>query len=281
MTEKETNSNPKLSIITPLYNHENYISEFLAVFLGDDNPGLNCELVIIDDCSTDNSFRVAQEHLQKSPIEYKLLKNEVNRGVAYTLNKGIKESIGNYILTVASDDILDLHSVKQRLSYLSANTAVHASIGECHIIDRQGRIIKKNALKTLFETKKNVKPTSNGYQSFLTKYWGLQGGMLILRREVFVEVGYFNTNLIHEDWEFFLRLSSRYDISFDFTPSLRYRLHEQNFHKKRKFKATIEHLLVTVNYVVKSNKMRPELVYRCLTLLLALCLLPFEALRKG
>ncbi|MCX5751937.1 MAG: glycosyltransferase [Candidatus Saganbacteria bacterium] len=91
----------KLSVYIPNYNYGHYLKECLeAVFSQSLSPD---EVIVVDDASTDNSITVVESFMQKYP-NLRLLKNEKNLGVAYSMNKGVAASSGDYIVGTASDD---------------------------------------------------------------------------------------------------------------------------------------------------------------------------------
>ncbi len=91
----------KVSIIVPVYNVSQYLSRCLESLI---NQTLkNIEIIVIDDCSTDNSYQIAKEY-EKKDNRIVLLKNEKNEGVAFTRNRGLEIANGEYIGFVDSDD---------------------------------------------------------------------------------------------------------------------------------------------------------------------------------
>lgn len=91
----------KVSIITPLYNCEPFLEQTIYSVLQQSEQ--NWELILVDDCSTDNSYQIAQQYaLQDKRI--KLLKLEKNSGAAVARNTGIAAARGRYIAFLDSDD---------------------------------------------------------------------------------------------------------------------------------------------------------------------------------
>lgn len=94
----------KISIIIPLYNCEKYIKR--AIKSIEDNNLPNYEIIVVDDCSTDNSFKIVNE-CKKKNNNIKLYKNLKNMGAGFTKNRGISYSTGEYIGFLDSDDYVD------------------------------------------------------------------------------------------------------------------------------------------------------------------------------
>ena len=91
----------KISIVTASYNYQDYIKETIQSVL--DQTYSDWELIIVDDCSTDNSVDVIKSF---SDDRIKLFINEKNLGLAETIKLGIENATGEWIAFLESDDIL-------------------------------------------------------------------------------------------------------------------------------------------------------------------------------
>jgi len=94
-----------LSIVIPVYNEEKTILEVLEklkiIRLID---GIEKEIVIVNDCSSDNSEKLILDFkYQNEKIHIKYLKNEINRGKGYSLNKGFKNATGDFVVVQDAD----------------------------------------------------------------------------------------------------------------------------------------------------------------------------------
>lgn len=100
-------SEPLISVIVPLYNHEDFVLDCLASI--HDQTYRNIELVVIDDCSSDNSFSRAKRLLEtRFGTRFQavhVLKNSQNLGAHGTINRGISLSSGQFISVINSDDL--------------------------------------------------------------------------------------------------------------------------------------------------------------------------------
>lgn len=108
-----------ISIVIPIYNNAEYIVRCLQSLIVQDLNDV--EVLCIDDGSTDDSIQRLNSFLDNldSKPHIKLLKNDVNKGVSYTRNRGINESNGEYVIFVDSDDYVspDYISTLKRVIY--------------------------------------------------------------------------------------------------------------------------------------------------------------------
>lgn len=91
----------KVSVVIPVYKAENTIRRCVeSLVYGKER---NIEVILVDDCSPDESWKVCQELEEEFP-NVKSIRNEVNSGVSFTRNQGLAEASGKYIAFVDSDD---------------------------------------------------------------------------------------------------------------------------------------------------------------------------------
>jgi glycosyltransferase involved in cell wall biosynthesis len=95
---------PKVSVIVPVYNTGLYLSRCLDSVINQTLEKI--EIICINDCSTDNSLQILQKYA-KFDTRMQILNNERNFGETYSKNMGIKNSKGDYIGFVDSDDMVD------------------------------------------------------------------------------------------------------------------------------------------------------------------------------
>lgn len=104
-----------VSIVTPLYNAEQYISQTINSILNQSYD--NWELIIIDDVSSDNSLQVVEKYCaQDTRIRFILL--EKNSGPAVARNTGIREAKGKYLTFIDSDDLWDKNFLEKSIEYI-------------------------------------------------------------------------------------------------------------------------------------------------------------------
>ena len=96
-------NNPKITIIIPIYNAEQYLNECLYSVINQSYK--NLEILCIDDGSTDNSFKLLKE-MQKED-ERIIVITQTNQGQGTVRNNGINTATGDYVMFLDSDDYLE------------------------------------------------------------------------------------------------------------------------------------------------------------------------------
>lgn len=128
-----------VSVIIPTYNSEKYIEETLNSVLN--QTYREFEIIIIDDCSKDNTFEIVKEY-EKKYSNIVCLKQEQNKGVAEARNRGIKKSRGRYIAFLDSDDLWYEKKLEKQLK-LMKEKRVFFSYTAIEMIDEEGKILKE------------------------------------------------------------------------------------------------------------------------------------------
>lgn len=148
----------ELTVILPFYNNEKYIKKSLISILNQSYK--NWLLILINDCSTDNSLKIVNEVLKSKKIskkKYKLILNKKNLGITKSLNKALKIAKSKYIARADADDFYHKDRFKIQLNYLNKNTEIDVIGSSANIIDLNNRIIEKIDMPTLdIDIKKNL-----------------------------------------------------------------------------------------------------------------------------
>lgn len=121
-----------VSVIMPSYNTALYIEETIQSVL--DQTYKNWELLIVDDCSTDDTDEVVQQFLCDKRIHY--LKNEENSGAAVSRNRALREAKGRWIAFLDSDDLWIPDKLRQQINFMEKKN-YHFSYTEYEEIDEK------------------------------------------------------------------------------------------------------------------------------------------------
>ena len=113
-------TNPRVSIIMPVYNSEKYLPDAIQSVLN--QTYTNWELIVIDDCSTDSSFnyvkQIAATHTQIIPLQL-----PTNSGAAVARNLGIDYANGKYIAFLDADDLWLPEKLKIQVDFMEKNNS--------------------------------------------------------------------------------------------------------------------------------------------------------------
>jgi len=187
---------PKVSVIIPTYNRGQFIVQALESVLS--QTFHDYEIVVIDDGSKDNTREILKRFESKIRPIY-----QDNQGISKTRNRGIKESFGEYIAFLDSDDYWTSDKLAQQVKILDSKPKVGIVYGRMPIINEQGERV---GMKPAGVSGKNFKE--------LLEVWGdLPTSSIMTRRECFEKAGLFDTSLATmEDIDMWIRIARHYDL---------------------------------------------------------------------
>lgn len=110
---------PQVTVLMPVYNGEKYLREAIDSILN--QTFTDFEFLIIDDGSTDSSIKIISSYPDS---RIKLIKNDNNQGLVYSLNKGLYLAQGEYIARMDCDDISLPKRLEKQLQFLNTNSNV-------------------------------------------------------------------------------------------------------------------------------------------------------------
>lgn len=123
----------KLSIIVPVYNSEKFIRKCVDKLL---QINLNKEIIVINDCSSDNSLRILQSYYD----QIVLINLQENKGVSYARNAGLQRATGDYVTFVDVDDDFEMNMHTKMLSKMIREQA-EVCICQNDIIETNGKVL--------------------------------------------------------------------------------------------------------------------------------------------
>ena len=192
----------QVSVIVPAYNAELYVGRCLRSLLKQTLDVENYEIIVINDCSTDNTKQVISPFI--GDISY--LENNEKLGLPKTLNTGIKNAKGQFIIRVDADDYVHWDFLKILSMHLQLNLSIDAIACDYLLVDNHQNIISyKNCLE---------EPIGCG---------------IMFKLEHLIDVGLYDSDfLAREDEELKLRFNKKYSVSRVQLPLYRYRKHKHN-----------------------------------------------------
>jgi glycosyltransferase involved in cell wall biosynthesis len=201
---------PKISVIMPAYNAEKYIKDAIDSILS--QTFQDFELIVLNDCSKDSTEQIILSYTDDRVV---YLKNEVNMGVAATLNRGLAAAKGEYIARMDADDISLPERFAHQVAFLDANPKVAV-------------------LGTNVETFNENGPLYTGWSATdpaqmkvdLLFSCGLAHPSVMMRREAVQTLGGYDLAYEGmEDYDLWCRVAENYDVTTLEQVLFRYRVH--------------------------------------------------------
>lgn len=126
-----------VTVIMPVYNGERYLEQAVQSALS--QTYRNFELIVVDDCSTDQSTKIIEQHLSDDHVVF--LQNEKNMGVAASRNHALKFAKGDLITFLDQDDVWLPHKLEIQVAALQAHPEVGLLHADYARIDPKGVLL--------------------------------------------------------------------------------------------------------------------------------------------
>jgi glycosyltransferase involved in cell wall biosynthesis len=127
------NNSTRLSLIIPVYNVATYIADCLSSIAAQALEG--CEVVLVDDGSTDDSVRVIEQYLQDHPQANWHIVHKPNGGLSSARNYGLKFAHGDYVWFIDSDDMLAESAVQRLMALIQTQPVDTVVFGYQRFVD--------------------------------------------------------------------------------------------------------------------------------------------------
>lgn len=196
---KNDSISPKVSIVIPVYNGENYIQQAINSALTQDYD--NFEVLIIDDGSTDKTAEICKSFTDNR-VRYV---HKKNGGVSSALNLGIKEMKGDYFSWLSHDDLYERNKISEEINYLRKTGLIGTKtivFSDYELIDEAGFHIVSTHVD-----RSNIKEK----QEYVVLEGKIDGLSLLIPKTAFEECGDFSTTLTAiQDYDLWWRFLKKY-----------------------------------------------------------------------
>ncbi|MFC6098068.1 glycosyltransferase [Flavobacterium qiangtangense] len=216
---------PLVSIIIPCYNHSRFIKEALDSIVADTYP--NKEIVIIDDGSKDDSVPVIKHWIDNNRDQNVKFTSRENNGFCKTLNELVDQSTGQYIVLLASDDVLINNTISDRVTILKERGKM-VLVSDAEVINDSGELLFSSMLTGFHKAIKEKYYTSEGILDEIIFNFSISGAVVIMDRKIFNLIGKYPEDLKAEDLFFYLSSASLNQILFWDKVVSKYRIHSSN-----------------------------------------------------
>jgi len=196
-------TSPLVSIVVPAYNAERFLSEALASVCAQSHSAI--EVIVCDDASTDATPRIAKA---TGDDRVRYLRNEQTLGGYGAMNRGVRESNGEYVAIYHADDVYDPRIVERELAFLLARPEVGAVFCLDRFIDETGREYGRLKLPPLVTRVESFDTALLAENLLRYKNTFLRTPSVMFRRAAFDAVGGFDPEffLFKEEEDLFVRM---------------------------------------------------------------------------
>ncbi|WP_448589530.1 glycosyltransferase family 2 protein [Thermodesulfobium sp.] len=229
-----------VTVAMPAYNHEKYVQQAIKSVIDQDYE--NIELIIINDCSKDNTHEKICEMIDKCKsrfVRFEYINSDKNNGITKTLNKCLKWAEGKYFSLLASDDIFFPEKIRLLVNEIEKLPDNYAIVfGDATYINEYGQTVLMRMGSV--ESNRVIVALASGRDDFnylnedeFGTYKTLFRGYLptaswLAKTRCILEVGGFNESFFVEDMPLWITLSKRYRFKFFDQSVAGYRIHSHN-----------------------------------------------------
>ena len=211
---------PLVTIVVNCYNHSRFVVEALESVKAQAYP--NLRLVVLDDCSKDDSAEIIRQWLDRHYPDAVFVEHKTNAGICRSLNEALSHAQGKYVRLLASDDRMVPGMLLRQVEAMEADSEeVGVLYSDAFQMDESGELLPKNFI----ETYRPLAQMPEGW-IFDTLVEGnfIPGMTALIRRRCFDVVGNADEGLVFEDWDWWLRVSRQFRFKYFPEPTACYRI---------------------------------------------------------
>ncbi|MDR1544703.1 MAG: glycosyltransferase [Prevotellaceae bacterium] len=227
MKNKET---PLVSVIASCYNQSPYLIETLESIKKQTYK--NLQLIMWDDCSTDNSVELIEKWISDNQVDCVFLKHKKNMGICKSLNEAFTYVKGKYLQTVAMDDILLPDKIERHVEMMENSSQKDALVfSNAHLIDEKSGFYQNKFIAYTYHKNYLSLQSGNYYQMLLQANF-IPAMSILYKTQVIKQLGGWDEKLKYEDYDMLLRIAQKYDFIYDDNYSVKYRIVSNGLNSK-------------------------------------------------
>jgi glycosyltransferase involved in cell wall biosynthesis len=213
-----------ISVCIPSYNGAQFIGEAIASIL--EQSFTDFELIIVDDCSADNTFDIV-DSFQDARIT--TMRNPHRLGLVGNWNKCIELARGEYICIFHQDDVMLPGNLQLKVEQLRRNPHVGMIYSNVLQIGPGDELLSEWWHTKPHKSDQGAQAGTKFFKKMLLGVNQVCCPSVVARRECYERLGTFDQRLPYTaDWEMWLRMSLFYDIAYLISPLIKYRRHDAN-----------------------------------------------------
>jgi glycosyltransferase involved in cell wall biosynthesis len=236
---------PLVSAIVLSYNQSRFVLETLESVKAQTYGAI--QLVIVDDCSSDDSVAIIEHWLHENKIDCTFIRHQQNHGICKSLNDALAVARGKYISMTASDDVWLPDKIARQVEIMESQPDhVGMLYSDAFQMDEHGDLLPDMFIA---RHRKLAEIPQGHVLNRLLEGNFIPAMTTLVRRSCYEQLGFFDESLPWEDWDMWMRIARHYWFVYSPTPSAQYRIHSQSYCQakpariyKEAFKIGLKHL---------------------------------------
>jgi len=217
-----------VSVVVTSYNHAGFLERRMDSLISQTYQDI--EILVIDDCSTENNVEILRRYESHPKIQ--LLLRKQNGGVVSATNQGIEMSSGEFVIIAQCDDDCDPRMIERLVGALKSHPTAGIAFCRSQLVDQNDQVIGDDysTRERSFRKRCTTDVVVRGAEMsrFLLHSCVIPNmSALLMRRDCLAAVGALSgAYAVCWDWELFFRVAARYDVSYVAEPLNRFRQHK-------------------------------------------------------
>lgn len=209
-----------VTVIALCFNHARFLIECLNSI--DAQTHQDFQLIVTDDCSTDDSVILIQSWLAEHRPDAIFIQHSKNAGLCKTLNEAVLRATGEYISMVATDDVWESNKIECQLKLFRIQKMDVAVVySDASRIDESGCRLENDFIQS--HTPECTRPSGRIFSELCNRNF-IPAMSTLIRRQSLLDIGLYDERLAYEDYDMWLRLSERYEFVYCPGTLARYRI---------------------------------------------------------
>lgn len=215
-----------ISVIIPLYNHANYITQAIESVARQTSPA--DEVILIDDGSSDGGLEVARKAMRDLPNAQAIAQSNI--GAHATINKLFDIANGDYVAVLNSDDLFNPGKLARCRALVAQDATIDVIVGEAEIIDDKSRLQETGVAADWMRRALAARDAHGLPQlSLLYENWVATTSNMVIAKSFWRTTGAFRDLRYCHDLDFLMTAFSRGRVAIDHGfKHIRYRVHPRN-----------------------------------------------------
>lgn len=223
-----------ISIVMPVYNAGDYLTEALASIEANAMQGVSLEVILVNDCSTDpHTIDLLAALAPQSHVT--VIHQTQNGGPAKARNAGMKAAKGDWVGFLDADDLMLPGALAKRMELIRLAPDAEWIAGDFLVMHQLGEMVAQNYHRRIVKHSKEIFPgfhTLHSPANLVTDGYPIFFGCMLIRKSLIAKAGLINDKLFYtEDWHYSVTLAHLSSLYWIAAPLLCLRRHHESLTK--------------------------------------------------